>query len=238
MHPEPRTDRFVAWLLVAWVLVVGSSLATRSLAPIDETRYVAVAWNMWQRGDFVLPWLAGAPYSHKPPLLFWLMHAGWAVFGVVEWWPRLISPLASLAALALAWRLARQLWPDDAGAPVRAGVILFASALWLLMSTATMFDLLLCVFVLLGVGGLWSAAAAAPGARRRGWALVALAIGGGLLTKGPIVLLHLLPLALGVRAWAPARVAAGRWALGLAAALAAGAAIALAWALPGGRRGG
>ena len=133
--PMPRVaaDRRLAlWLATAWALAVGASLATRSLAPLDETRYVAVAWQMWQRGDFVLPWLAGAPYSHKPPLLFWLIHAGWAVFGVVEWWPRLISPLASLAAIGLVVRLAGRLWPDDAGVPARAAVMLFASALWLL----------------------------------------------------------------------------------------------------------
>ncbi|MCP5287810.1 MAG: glycosyltransferase family 39 protein [Burkholderiaceae bacterium] len=239
--PMPRVaaDRRLAlWLATAWALAVGASLATRSLAPLDETRYVAVAWQMWQRGDFVLPWLAGAPYSHKPPLLFWLIHAGWAVFGVVEWWPRLISPLASLAAIGLVVRLAGRLWPDDAGVPARAAVMLFASALWLLMSTATMFDILLAVFVLLGVAGLWSAATALPAARHRGWALVALAIGGGLLTKGPVVLLHLLPLMLSVRWWAPARVDGARWSVGLAAAIAAGAAIALAWAAPAGMRGG
>lgn len=237
--PRVAADRRLAlWLAAAWTLVVGASLATRSLAPLDETRYVAVAWQMWQRDDFVLPWLAGAPYSHKPPLLFWLIHAGWAVFGVVEWWPRLISPLASLAAIGLVVRLARRLWPDDAGVPARAAVMLFASALWLLMSTAAMFDILLAVFVLLGVAGLWSAATAAPAARHRGWALVALAIGGGLLTKGPVVLLHLLPLMLSVRWWAPARVDTARWAVGLAAAIAAGAAIALAWAVPAGMRGG
>jgi 4-amino-4-deoxy-L-arabinose transferase-like glycosyltransferase len=237
--PRIAADLRVAlWLGAAWALLVGASLATRSLVPIDETRYVAVAWQMWQRDDFVLPWLAGAPYSHKPPLLFWLIHAGWAVFGVVEWWPRLISPLASLAAIGLLARLARRLWPDDAGVPARAAVMLFASALWLLMSTTTMFDVLLAVFVLLGVAGLWSAATAAPSARYRGWALVALAIGGGLLTKGPVVLLHLLPPMLSVRWWAPARVDAVRWSAGLAAAIAAGAAIALAWAIPAGLRGG
>lgn len=237
--PRVAADRRLAlWLAAAWTLVVGASLATRSLAPLDETRYVAVAWQMWQRDDFVLPWLAGAPYSHKPPLLFWLIHAGWAVFGVVEWWPRLISPLASLAVIGLVVRLAGRLWPDDAGVPARAAVMLFASALWLLMSTATMFDILLAVFALLGVVGLWAAATAAPAARHRGWALVALAIGGGLLTKGPVVLLHLLPPMLSVRWWAPARVDAARWSVGLAASVAVGAAIALAWAVPAGLRGG
>ncbi len=51
----------------------------RPLWPVGETRYASVAWEMWQRGDFLVPHLNGELYSHKPPLLFWLMHAGWAV---------------------------------------------------------------------------------------------------------------------------------------------------------------
>ena len=66
-----------------WLLLVGVALATRPLLPVDETRYVSVAWEMWQRGDFLVPHLNGSPYSDKPPLLFWLMHAGWWVFGVM-----------------------------------------------------------------------------------------------------------------------------------------------------------
>jgi hypothetical protein len=49
----------------------------RPLWPVDETRYASVAWEMWLRGDFLVPYINGEPYSHKPPLLFWLIHAGW-----------------------------------------------------------------------------------------------------------------------------------------------------------------
>jgi len=44
--------------------------------PIDETRYLAVAWEMRQTGEFLVPHLNGALYSQKPPLLFWLINAG------------------------------------------------------------------------------------------------------------------------------------------------------------------
>jgi 4-amino-4-deoxy-L-arabinose transferase-like glycosyltransferase len=42
------------------------SLLTRSLIPVDETRYTSVAWEMWLRGDYLVPHLNGATYSHKP----------------------------------------------------------------------------------------------------------------------------------------------------------------------------
>ncbi|MCL4764140.1 MAG: glycosyltransferase family 39 protein, partial [Burkholderiales bacterium] len=59
-----------------FALLAAVALASRTAMPVDETRYLAVAWEMWTRGDFHVPHLNGAPYSHTPPLLFWLIHAG------------------------------------------------------------------------------------------------------------------------------------------------------------------
>ena len=69
---------------------------------------------MWNSGNLLVPHLNGDPYSHKPPLLFWLINLGWAVFGVNEWWPRLVAPLFGLASLFLTAGLARRLWPGEA----------------------------------------------------------------------------------------------------------------------------
>ena len=77
-----RLDRLA--LLGSVAALAALQLWLRPLLPVDETRYLAVAWEMWWRGDFLLPWLNGEPYSHKPPLLFWLIHALWALFGVSE----------------------------------------------------------------------------------------------------------------------------------------------------------
>ncbi|MBS1246119.1 MAG: putative glycosyltransferase, partial [Proteobacteria bacterium] len=71
------------------LIVVLAALVTRSAWPTDETRWLAVAWEMWVRGDLLVPRLNGAPAS-VAPLFFWLVHLGWQAFGVVEWWPRLV----------------------------------------------------------------------------------------------------------------------------------------------------
>ena len=77
-------SRYGMLLLALIILGLLSAVAIflRPLTPIDETRYVGVAWEMWLRGDFLLPIKNGAPYSHKPPLMIWLFQAGWAAFGV------------------------------------------------------------------------------------------------------------------------------------------------------------
>lgn len=212
------------------------SLATRPLLPVDETRYLGVAWEMWHRDDFLVPHLNGQPYSHKPPLLFWLIHFGWRVFGVNEVWPRLLPALLAVAALALVAALGRDLFAEEARAR-QAVWALLASALFLLLASFVAFDLLLTVAVLAALLGL-RRAVREPGFA--GWGLLALATAAGLLAKGPVVLLHLLPVALLAPFWSTARM--GRrwvsWYLGLLASIGVGVAIALAWALPAAARGG
>jgi 4-amino-4-deoxy-L-arabinose transferase-like glycosyltransferase len=228
--------RDVLWLAALWLLVVAVSLA-RPLLPIDETRYAAVAWEMWQRGDFLVPYLNGEPYHHKPPLLFWLIHAGWWLFGVNEWTMRLISPLFGAATLGLAFGLGRQLWPGRPEIGRMAPFILLSSLLYTYFTSALMFDLMLSFFVALGFVGLVRAWRTDAGAG--GFVLLAIGMGGALFAKGPVALLHLLPLALFAPWWMrEQRPAWGRWYLRVLLALLGAAALILAWAIPAGQHGG
>lgn len=228
--PEP-----LVWT-VLWLALVAVSLIGRPLMPIDETRYLSVAWDMWQRGDFLVPHLNGQTYSHKPPLLFWTMHAGWAVFGVNDWWPRLVAPLFGLGTLFLTRDLARCLWPDRPQAAFIAPVIVLGSLYWTAFVTMTFADPLLAFFALLGIRGL-IAAWRSPG--WRGFVVVGIAIGFGVLAKGPAILLHVLPAGLLAPLWGPllagetARPRRWRgWYAGIIASVLLGAAIGLAWAIP------
>ena len=115
--------------------------------PVDETRYLAVAWEMWQRGDFLVPFRNGAAYSHKPPLLFWLFHLGWAVFGVNDIWPRLLSPLLALATLGVTARIAATLWPDAPWRAERSAWILLGCVVFAVFAGMAMFDMLLALCV-------------------------------------------------------------------------------------------
>lgn len=228
-----------------WLALVALTLISRPLMPIDETRYLSVAWDMWQRGDFLVPYINGEPYSHKPPLLFWLMHAGWMVFGVNEWWPRLVAPLFGLGSLFLTRSLALRLWPDRPEVAILAPVIVLGSLFWTLFATLTFFDPLLAFFALMGIGGLITAW------QRTGWRgviVTGIAIGMGVLAKGPAILVHILPAALLAPLWAPRLIGPSgaaapgpawpRWYGGVLASVLIGAAIGLAWAIPAARAGG
>lgn len=230
--PEKHEPLYwAAWLILLTIV----AFLSRSYIPIDETRYLSVAWEMWQRGDFLVPFKNGEPYSHKPPLLFWLMHFGWAITGVNDWWPRLISPLLAFASLFLVRHLALALWPDRPEASRLAPWVLMGSMLWSLYSQTIMFDVLMAFCTLLGMLGLVRAA----WGKSHGWKLFALAIGLGILAKGPAILLHLLPGALLAPWWAQGRVTSWpRWYGRVLLAALGGAALALLWAIPAGMTGG
>jgi 4-amino-4-deoxy-L-arabinose transferase-like glycosyltransferase len=226
-----RGQLLLSLLLLAALTAV--ALLTRPLTPIDETRYVSAAWEMWLRGDFLVPFKNGEPYSHKPPFMFWMFHAGWALFGVNDWWPRLVLPLFSAGALLLTYSLARRLWPEQAGLGGQAALILVSALLWIVFSTTVMFDVMLAFWVLLGMHGVL----AASEGKHRGFVMLGIAIGMGVLTKGPVILLNLLPVTVLALWWNPG-LQWGRWFAGVGLAVLLGAAIALLWAIPAGMAGG
>ncbi|MDT3734968.1 MAG: glycosyltransferase family 39 protein [Denitratisoma sp.] len=230
----PQGLTFPAGPVLLLGLLTLVALHTRPLTPIDETRYVSVAWEMWLKNEYFVLFKNGEPYSHKPPLLFWLYNLGWAVTGVNEWWPRLVSPLFSFGSLLLTLSIGRRLWPGDRDTGRNAAWILASGLLWMLFSTSAMFDVMLTFFALLGMRGLLIAADGSP---KRGFAWLAFAIGFGVLAKGPVVLLHLLPVALLAPWWRPG-LSWKRWTGGVLLAVLGGAAIALAWAIPAAIHGG
>lgn len=220
-----------------WLILVVVAVVTRPALPVDETRYLAVAWEMWMRGDFIVPHLNGETYSHKPPLLFWLMNVGWAIFGVNDWWPPLVAPLFGLACLFLTRAMAQKLWPDESLIADLSPIILLGAAFWTIFTSVTMFDMLVAACTLWGLFGLlqvWRDGTS------RGWIHLALAIGVGVLAKGPVILLQILPIALLLPLWDVERRIENRkrWYLNILLSVLGGAVIALSWAVPAGILGG
>jgi 4-amino-4-deoxy-L-arabinose transferase-like glycosyltransferase len=234
-----------AWLRVQplalagllWLALVSVALLARPLLPIDETRYLTVAWEMRVSGDWLVPRLNGEAYAHKGPLLFWLINALWSVTGPAEWAARLVAPLFALGCLPLCARLGGLLWPERAETLRFAPLILAGGAFWTVFATVTYFDALVAFGALLAACGV----VAARRGRAAGWALVPLGLAIGMLTKGPVALLHVAPLALLAPWWdraGAARFPTGRWLALTALALALGVAATLAWALPAAHAGG
>lgn len=213
----------VALAMLSLFLTAALGVLLRPLAPIDETRYLAVAWEMHLSGDWLLPSKNFALYSDKPPLLFWVINLVWQVTGVSDHAARLVGPGFACAAVWLVSRLAQRLWPEDPQVGGRAALGLAGLVVFALSGGLTMFDVPLTVCVLLGLLALSGAGPAGL----RAWVGLGAAIGLGVLTKGPVILFHLLPAALSLPLWSARPI---RWrglpgriglALGVALALVA-----------------
>ena len=228
------------WALGIWALSTLFSTFLRPITPIDETRYLTVAWEMYLAGDPWLPTLNGVPYSDKPPLLFWLINLGWWLFGTNDIWPRVMTAAFGLGVAVLVARTASALRPEDPHIGGRAALAMTATSVWLLFNGAVMFDVMLTFFVLsaiviiLGMRGI--------GATRQ-WLMVGVSLGLGVLTKGPVALLHALPLALLAPIWKPSLEGSRPyswwpWYRGLLLSLFVTVAILSIWLIPAIARGG
>lgn len=217
------------WLPL-WLGVALLAIFQHGPMPLYSTRTLAVAWEMWHHGEFLVPHINGEPYSHKVPLLFWLIHAGWMVFGVNDVWPRVLEVMIGAGWLVAATALARRLFMLRPAVSDVVPWLLLALSYVFLFGLQIMYEMLLALWVALALCCL------VPKPR---WGWFSLCVGAGLLTKGPVMLLHVVfPVLLGPWWSAAARVDRRRWYFGGALALLGGFALLLAWALPAGFAGG
>ncbi|MEI7429548.1 MAG: glycosyltransferase family 39 protein [Betaproteobacteria bacterium] len=92
---EAGSARVFLTLCALWL---GLSAGIRPLTLPDEGRYIGVAWEMLNSGNWLVPTLDGMPFFHKPPLFYWITALGLKLFGANEWAGRLAPMLAALTA--------------------------------------------------------------------------------------------------------------------------------------------
>ena len=209
------------------------TVAMRGPLPVDETRYLTVAWEMWRSGDLLVPHLNGLPYSHKPPMMFWLVNGAWALVGPQEWAARAVPAAFLPLSVFLTYRLGCEFGGSRLGG--RAALVLATMTVFTIFGSAMLFDAMLTVAT---VGGLIGLVRAARGQALLGWLIFASSLSFGLLSKGPVIAIHLLPAALLAPLWAPSPFRWFRWYGGLLMALACGAALPLLWATQAAAAGG
>ncbi|NII55384.1 4-amino-4-deoxy-L-arabinose transferase-like glycosyltransferase [Lutibacter sp. SG786] len=222
------------WLPL-WTAMALLAIFAHGPMPMFSTRTLAVAWEMWAHGHWLVPHINGEPYSEKVPLLFWMIHAGWAVFGVSDVWPRVLEVIFGGVQLVLASVLAGRLFPSHPWVSKATPWLLMALAYSFLFGLQIMYEVLLVVWVL---AALLCLTPTATRASPRWW-LFGLMVGAGLLTKGPVMIVHVLfPFLLGPwwNDWA--RQNKGRWYGFGVLGLLLGFALLLAWALPAAEVGG
>jgi 4-amino-4-deoxy-L-arabinose transferase-like glycosyltransferase len=184
----PRLGR-LALLVVLPGLLLYPCLDFRLFEP-DESRYAQIPREMLERGDWLVPVLQGEPYLDKPPLFYWLVMLSYRLFGCHDWAARLVPAAAVHLTILLTYLLGRRTLGDR---PALVGALLLALAPGFVgTARLLLLDGLLTLFVSLAVLAAFEATRG-PTFRRGWWLVAGAACGLGVLTKGPVALLLLVP---------------------------------------------
>lgn len=187
------------WLPALGLLLFATAIFCRPLLPIDETRYMSVAWEMSLHSGWLDPLTKNfEPYSHKPPLLFWLINIFWEIFGISRWAGTIPIILSSILCIyltgILGQKIATTLSKDTASSPFlntqKIRVIMAASLPFMIYGTLIMFDFLVCIFTLLSLILILKYAETR---RIVDLILLSICLGFGVLAKGPVAYLYVLP---------------------------------------------
>ncbi|MFT6925082.1 MAG: 4-amino-4-deoxy-L-arabinose transferase-like glycosyltransferase [Psychromonas sp.] len=231
---QDRQPLFLAFLLS--FLLIALNLYFRPIFPLDETRYISVAWEMWQSNNWLVPHINGETYAHKPPMMFWLMNLSWAIFGVNEWSARIVVPLLASLNFILIRRLSLLIYDDNTQAANYSPLILLSFTGWFLYVPMSMFDLLLTVFVLSYVICIWRFA------QTQRWSFIfwaGVSLGIGMLVKGPVILIYTITVFILYFMWRRENmISTGKLLKAGLISLILGGVIVLSWAIPAAIAGG
>ncbi|KRG69342.1 hypothetical protein ABB29_09570 [Pseudoxanthomonas dokdonensis] len=217
MGEAARERRQFWWFMLFALLVIGAGIGLRAPWPADEPRFVLVARQMWESGQWLFPHRGSELYSDKPPLYFWLLGASYAL--VRQWNIAFLLPslLAALGTLTLTYDFARRSWNHRVGLWAAAAVLF--SFQFVYQAKRAQIDPTVVFFITVGVYGIGRHVLLGP--NWRWYWLGCFAAGLGVISKGVgfIALLALLPYALmRWRGWnglsEPAPRGAGKWWLG------------------------
>jgi 4-amino-4-deoxy-L-arabinose transferase-like glycosyltransferase len=196
----PPERRELWWLFGFALLLLGAGYGLRDPWPADEPRFVLVARQMLEGGDWLFPHRGIELYPDKPPLYFWLLAIAKSALGSFRWSFLLPSLLSGLGVLWLVQDLGRRLHSHRAG--IWAAIAVLSSLQFLYQFKRAQIDPTLVLCTTLALYGLCRHLLLGPNWRWY-WA-ACFACGLGVILKGVgfLPLLSLLP-------WAAMR--AGKW---------------------------
>ena len=188
MANSDRLTHPLILLVLGAVLFLGTIFAPPSLMDDVDAVNAQIARNMLDSGDWVTARINGVAYLEKSPLLYWLIAACYAVFGVSDWAARLPTALGAIGLIWTTSALGR--WGFGRRAGFYAGLALGSSIGLFLFTRIIVPDALLTLAVTLALYCFLRALEE----EKPGWAMGFWAsMGAGMLLKG--LLAALVPVA-------------------------------------------
>ncbi len=156
MQPSKLAKR--AWLLLFLVIVAFylCGLGHLSFVGPDEPRYAEVAREMYLRHTLVTPTLGGHPWFEKPALLYWMMIASFAAFGVSEWTARLGPAISGLLTVAAVYWIGRRVELKNVTSEGKLGMlsalVAGSSGGMIVFSRGASFDIVVTMTITIALG--------------------------------------------------------------------------------------
>ena len=188
-------ERASLLLLLAAVPVFLVALGANSIWDANEAFYVETPRQMVVTGDYVNPSFGGEPRFNKPVLSYWLVAGAYRLLGESVAAERMVIAAAALVTILATLVIGGAIGGRATG--LLAAVVLATAPRFVFFSRRILIDVLVTMFMTSALA-CFAAAERYPERRRTLLLLMYLAIGAGILTKGPVALV--LPL-LAFGAW-------------------------------------
>ncbi len=172
----------VLLLLFIVLLLVGN--AGLSLWDQDEAAYAGFGWHMNDTGQYKIPSFPWSEVHRKPPFHFWLIAISYKLFGASEFTTRIPSVLAILASVLIVWGMGKKILGEK-GATL-AALALMSNILLVALAKISFTDATLLCFETLALLSLLNWLQIGKNIYALWWTI---ALAGGMLTKGPPILI-------------------------------------------------
>lgn len=160
-------------------------LNSSSLWDSNEAFYTETPRRMIETGDYVSPEFNYQPRFNKPPLSYWVVALSYKIFGVSEWAARLPVVIGVMIMIITAFALGRATFSVEAG--LYAAIALAISPRILMFSRRIIIDVYVAMFMSLALL-FFLLSEKYPEKRKRYLILMYVAVGFGVLTKGPVAI--------------------------------------------------
>ncbi|HET9368863.1 MAG TPA: glycosyltransferase family 39 protein, partial [Vicinamibacterales bacterium] len=172
-------------LLLAALPVFLIFLGANSIWDANEAFYVETPRQMVISGDYVNPVFNDAPRLNKPVLSYWIVAGLYNLFGVSVAVERLGIALGALGIIAATFLIGRALRSTSTG--LLAALFVATAPRFVMFSRRIFIDIYITLFIALSLA-FFVMAERFPEHRRRYLLLMYVAMGLGVLTKGPVAI--------------------------------------------------
>lgn len=157
----PKANRhWWSWEDVILIIFVATVLYLPGLFRVplfdrDEPRFATAAVAMLHSGNYVVPTFNGVLRPEKPPVIYWLMDVGYAIFGIHGGSARLPSVVGSLLTLLVVYFMAGKRFGRAVG--LLSSLLLSISTLFFVESRLATADAVMIFFTTVSMAKLWDA---------------------------------------------------------------------------------